>query len=894
MTTVLVYGTADSRSYISSGDAAYATAQSGPADTVTAGAYRFGQASGYTLYQSFLAFSYPAVAASDIVSSAVVRLSQKTHGAGRTTRSLEIRQYGWQSGGLVVGDWRTPTQLSALTQYGIVGDVQLSAGKTTYAGSEELRSAVAAGTLLEMVLISNRQRIGLPPTDDESSEVWTVDASGTSLDPCLIYTTYPKNVLAPILGAAAQLSDGTSVYLAANVTDPPTINLRHVTAAGAHATAMTLPVGSGSSDYANVKGAQGFSLAVDSADNVYVVSRAGNAENSLRLRGFTKGSGYVWTSGPVVTVPLPSYDEPINNVAIAWHDVAGGTLVVLAGHTAGAGINGGTANDVSYAVLDAGAVRTGSGTVTRASGSGVTLGVIPATSPSAFNAYANETGNGLDVIADHYEPTFGYVASFHRGQVMGDTASVALGRYVLNATGAGFTHASYQDGYNLARKDGSARVRIVSIGSGLVAVVAANPGIGTSLTATVFQVTGTSSGAVVLGEVVLGEESLSVPDGPTMAVSSAWDAVYCAADNSLWIYYRGTTNGKIYRTSIDLNTYHATRVELLPFDYGASNVIQAIRVPRNAWVTDKILFSVAYSDGVTITGANVLDTFNIAPLAPTLATRANYDASLAADFTWTFNDPNSGDTQSAYELQVEDVADGSVDVSTGKVVSAVASRTIAGGTLVNGKSYRWRVRTWDASDVVGPWSGYGAFTTSASGSVTITSPAVDNPSGLATDDLLVIWSVTGTVQAWFRVWAVRNDTGVNVFDSFKTPGTDTFRTVVNLASDVEHTISVQVWNSSDVASGIGTRLVTPSYSTPDAPEISLTAMGESGYVLVSVTNPVPTGDRPAVVSNQILRRKAGSGDPWEILGTCDPDGSFQDYTAPSRIAMEYKVRGYTA
>jgi len=200
------------------------------------------------------------------------------------------------------------------------------------------------------------------------------------------------------------------------------------------------------------------------------------------------------------------------------------------------------------------------------------------------------------------------------------------------------------------------------------------------------------------------------------------------------------------------------------------------------------------------------------------------------------------------------------------------------------------VRTWDAADTVGPWSTYGTFSTSAGGTVTITDPAADNPAGVITDDYAIDWSVAGTTQAGYRVWLKIHSTGATVSDTGWITSTATTHNVTGMTSGTEHRIEVKVRNAALVESGTGTRLITPDYGSPETPTIAVTDHPEGGYVEVAVTNPTPTGDRPEVLSNTILRRRLGAS-VWTVMGSVDPDGTFRDYTAASGVAYEYVARG---
>jgi len=75
-------------------------------------------------------------------------------------------------------------------------------------------------------------------------------------------------------------------------------------------------------------------------------------------------------------------------------------------------------------------------------------------------------------------------------------------------------------------------------------------------------------------------------------------------------------------------------------------------------------------------------------------------------FKWTFSDPNSGDTQSACQVQV---STSSSDFSTpkwdsGKITQSQPNIDYTGSALYAESTYYWRARTWDNYDATGTWS----------------------------------------------------------------------------------------------------------------------------------------------------------------------------------------------
>ena len=99
-------------------------------------------------------------------------------------------------------------------------------------------------------------------------------------------------------------------------------------------------------------------------------------------------------------------------------------------------------------------------------------------------------------------------------------------------------------------------------------------------------------------------------------------------------------------------------------------------------------------------------TYDLPPNAPTLdnpAANTHFNPLASITFSWTFNDPDTGDSQSAYQFQLDDNNDfSSPIIDTGKVTSTASSTTQTLPSTVG--LYYWRVKTWDSYDVEGDWS----------------------------------------------------------------------------------------------------------------------------------------------------------------------------------------------
>jgi hypothetical protein len=86
------------------------------------------------------------------------------------------------------------------------------------------------------------------------------------------------------------------------------------------------------------------------------------------------------------------------------------------------------------------------------------------------------------------------------------------------------------------------------------------------------------------------------------------------------------------------------------------------------------------------------------------------------EFSWTFSDPDGGDTQGAYQILVAstsgNLASDNGDIwDSGKVDSSVSQVSYAGTTLAANQTYYWKARTWDNNDAGGPYCSQQQFTT---------------------------------------------------------------------------------------------------------------------------------------------------------------------------------------
>jgi len=183
----------------------------------------------------------------------------------------------------------------------------------------------------------------------------------------------------------------------------------------------------------------------------------------------------------------------------------------------------------------------------------------------------------------------------------------------------------------------------------------------------------------------------------------------------------------------------------------------------NPWV-----FKFGYAEG-----------WNTVPDAPALTAPATnvWTSNNRPTFTWTFSDPNAGDAQTAYEVQLDDDgAFGSVNHGSGKISSAAGSYTPAAG-IADG-IYYWRARTWDSDDDNGAWS--------ASRILKIdTVPPVNPGSFSSSSHVTGVWSNNSIINIAF---SGASDAGSGL-DGYSLAWDYSCNTIPDPVKDIEETVS---------------------------------------------------------------------------------------------------------
>lgn len=657
-------------------------------------------------------------------------------------------------------------------------------------------------------------------------------------------------------GASVTLSNGTQVSIRSDGASNPTLTLGYsdIDDGTTWTSIGVIPDGTGATDFATPGGIGGLALVDDPNGNLFVIGRQGSNPSAVLVRPYLRtGSANAWTVGTSLAQALPSTGNPLATFAAAYAGGSTPSILVLARRAGGLGVGA-----LSYATLDVAALLAGTGSLFLASGSDPSWLSTPPTGAPANSATLDITplvpgGTRLAIAAN--------------GFAVVDVSAGVVGTVVKSAAGTAL----------------AGKVRVVPV------------------SATAFALLSTSAGALSIvfysvGGSILGSASVAGVNAWGGAFSNQWDAFYNPVTGSVRIYYVADDSArKVERVDVSATTFAVAALVVVTSTLGAaSSTNGALRLPRRFADERRVLVEA----GNLLSGTQSLASYddrggNVAPSAPALVTRAGFDATQAALFQWTFGDSNPRDLQAAFQLQIQRVSD-SVDVhDTGKVTSATSSRTVAGAVLTNGVNYRWRVRTYDALDTVGAWSSYGTFTTTAAGTLVITDPAADN-AFLEESDRTVTWAYSntnGATQVSYRLKVIRTSDSAVLLDTGVVTSTATSRALTGLVTGVEVRVEVFIVNTGAVTSPTATRLITPDYGTPMTPVLAL-SVEESG-VLVAVTNPAPTGDRPEVTSNEVYRRELGAIE-WTRIAIVGYGESYFDRTVRSGRPYEYQVRGVSA
>lgn len=266
--------------------------------------------------------------------------------------------------------------------------------------------------------------------------------------------------------------------------------------------------------------------------------------------------------------------------------------------------------------------------------------------------------------------------------------------------------------------------------------------------------------------------------------------------------------------------------------------------------------------------------------APTAPTNLNpngitIDRAEGQRFSWKYNDPNSNDSQSKFDLQWR--LQGAMTWNDVTQVTINEFWDFVANTFPRG-TIEWRVRTYDQAGLSSPYSNIATFLAGDKPAMpTIVLPgstvAVANPA--------VQWSSDG--QTGFLL-TVKNSSGTTVFSKERTSTNKAETITYSLENQQNYTIELKIKNADGLYSDPAVLNISVSYTPPAIPDIE-TVKGNS-FVQINITDPIPTGTQPTVLYHEIYKEI----DKEFVLIATNIKNEYKDYNVANREVTRYFVR----
>lgn len=303
-----------------------------------------------------------------------------------------------------------------------------------------------------------------------------------------------------------------------------------------------------------------------------------------------------------------------------------------------------------------------------------------------------------------------------------------------------------------------------------------------------------------------------------------------------------------------------------------------------------------------------------ANLTPTADVYLLYGSSGTTTFKWDFTDSSPEDYQTAYQILVERVSDGTTVWDSGKVTAGSPSIRQASNNIsatYKDAQLRWKIRLWDRDDVAGAYSDYQTFYIVDPPSLSVSSPTVDQvlTTGVPPISFTVTVGASRTLKSYkVNFWqgsSVIHSSGVVVAAPGLTGAIPITYTppLPILRNNQYYTVEVIAEDSIGLLSNlvqvpVSTSFVLPAAVTGVVADASTYNTEGLGYVTVTWNDAARDVD---FVYWNVYRRQNELGSTgsvvetldWELVGTSyDTFGSTHsllDSNAPSGGKVEYKV-----
>jgi hypothetical protein len=371
--------------------------------------------------------------------------------------------------------------------------------------------------------------------------------------------------------------------------------------------------------------------------------------------------------------------------------------------------------------------------------------------------------------------------------------------------------------------------------------------------------------------------TLDTPAHPTGIIRYCVPSYDRSSNVPLRVYAVGTSTAVLYYADYNrLTSTWSSWATVVAAAVSNSGVEWGI---RKGGTSNNARYDVVTASGASspFTITHTAQSITAAPQIPVLSalnasTGAAYTTGSPADvganlqLSWTFSDPDPGDTQGSYAVSRQigagalaywRASDSTWQASEVQNVSATSQLTLLAATpwgLDADAVHTYRVKVWDAGGAASQdYSGALQLVPSAKVNPTVVTPAA--AAVLTTDTVTITWTVAQ--QTAYRVTLTNTGLGVLAWDTGKVTSTDLSYTVpVSMETGSAWQITLTTYNAEGLPSTQQVRAFTVAYAIPPAVISTVTPSTALGQILVASSALAAVGVQPAIVTQDLYRRVA--------------------------------------
>ena len=279
-----------------------------------------------------------------------------------------------------------------------------------------------------------------------------------------------------------------------------------------------------------------------------------------------------------------------------------------------------------------------------------------------------------------------------------------------------------------------------------------------------------------------------------------------------------------------------------------------------------------------------------APLAPTGLSPSGVpvDAALSNDLTWVHNHGGDYAAQTSYQVRYSSNGGGTW-TTLSETASTVSTHTLAGGTLTNGNTYVWQVRTrGNTAAAWGPFSASATITTTSTPTVTLNA---GEPAAITTDPFIYVgWAYNQNQASPQAQWQAFLYYGSNIIEALNGTTETSLTFATSPIAGESYTVSVRARSAAGLWSSFATFETQIILLPPADVALSCTYDVVSGTMSIAIVGDAPeVGVTEAVDSVSVERRVGGVGSWLPVADPIVPDGVVIDPLPATSGINEYRA-----